>query len=162
MNRKFSSIETYQEESHMHFQFVSSLLGVTVLCTGLAAVLTPVSVATAQAQEIAQGGSAAAPIGQINPREPVTMKIVNSTSFPLFASTSGGTRVELDPNDDTDFTFDSTPINVFVYPATGEASLEYETTIQGNALTVRVVRGTGVTPGDGTINIRPSGSVFVF
>lgn len=146
----------------MRFQLVLSLLGVTVLSTGLTTLPTPFSAAPAQAQEIAQGGSAAAPIGQINSREPVTLKIVNSTSFPLFAGISGGTRVELEPNDDTNFTFDSTPINVFIYPATGEASLEYETTIQGNALTVRVVQGTGVTPGDSTINVRPNGSVFVF
>lgn len=145
----------------MHLQ--SSLLGITLLyAVAITLPLTPSTVSTARALEIAQSGSTVAPIGQINPNESVTMTIVNGTSFPLFAGISGGTRVELEQGDSTNFTFDATPINVFVYPAGQGASLKYSTTIRDNTITVQVTQVAGDTPGDGTINIRPSGSIYVF
>ncbi|MFB2894295.1 hypothetical protein ACE1CI_15400 [Aerosakkonemataceae cyanobacterium BLCC-F50] len=145
----------------MRFRSMSVLIGIAAFSAGI----LPVTMITAApkpdssilAQNVPVGN-----VGKVNPGQPIRMTVVNNTSLPLFAGISGGTRLELEPQGKNTFIFDSTPINVFVYPAQGTASLKYKTSTQGNTVTVQVTQVGGVTPGDGTINIRPSGAIYVF
>ncbi|MGH2412888.1 MAG: hypothetical protein ACRDEA_04165 [Microcystaceae cyanobacterium] len=101
-------------------------------------------------------------VGQVSPNEAIRMVIQNNTSVALFAGISGGSRVELPRGASTAFVFYSTPINVFVYPAGQAISLKYNTSVQGNTVTVQVTQVGGDTPGDGSVNINRSGAVYVF
>ncbi|MBE9227243.1 hypothetical protein IQ264_17595 [Phormidium sp. LEGE 05292] len=145
----------------MRFRSMSVLIGIAALSTGILPVTiisaTPKPHSAILAQSVPVGN-----VGKINPAQPIKMTVVNSTSIPLFAGISGGTRVELAPQNKNTFIFDSTPINVFVYPAEGSASLKYKTTTEGNTVNIQVTQVGGVTPGDGAINIRPSGAIYVF
>lgn len=88
-------------------------------------------------------------VGQVSPDQVIRMVIQNNTSMALFAGISGGTRVELSRGASTAFAFDSTPINVFVYPDGQAISLKYNTSVQRNTITVQVTQVGGETPGDG-------------
>ncbi len=117
---------------------------------------------SAPAQAIAQTNSLVGRVGQVDAAKPVKMTVTNKTSIPLYAAISGGSSVDLAQQGSTTFTFNSTPINVFVYPVTGEASLKFNTSVQGNVVTVEVTQINSDTPGDGAINIRHSGVVYVY
>ncbi|GFE71405.1 hypothetical protein [Chroococcus sp. FPU101] len=144
----------------MRFHSLSMLMGIAALGAGLFPVsltAAPVSNPTIVAQNVPVGT-----VGQVSPNQTIRVVVQNNTPVALFAGISGGTRVELPRGASTAFTFDSTPINVFVYPDGQAISLKYDTSIQGNTVTVRVTQVGGETPGDGSVNINRSGAVYVF
>lgn len=148
----------------MRSKLGSVLFGVTLLgvCLIPANFVISIANADAQTQGITQNNFPIGRVGQINPLELVKINIINDTPIDLYTAISGGARIELPRQDKTTFAFDSTPINVFAYPATREASLKFDTTIEENIVTVRVSEISGDIPGDGAINIKLSGEVYIY
>jgi hypothetical protein len=145
----------------MRFQILSVLLGVATLSAGTfpiaGTIATPQPTPISVTQNVTVGT-----VGQVSPNRTIRIVVLNNTSAALFAGISGGSRVELPRGANTAFAFDSTPINIFIYPAVREISLKYNTTVRGNTVTVQVTQVGGDTPGDGSVNINRSGSVYVF
>lgn len=148
----------------MRSQIESVLLGVAVLSVGLipAHLIISTTHVSAQPQAATQTSIPIGRAGQINPLELVKVNVINDAPMDLYTAISGGARIELLRQEKTTFDFDSTPINVFAYPMTGEASLKFNTTIEGNVVTVRITQISSDTPGDGAINIKLSGEVYVY
>jgi len=145
----------------MRFRPTSVLIAIAAFSAGI----LPVTMIAAASQPHSSTVTQSVPpgnVGRVNPAKPIKITVINNTSVTTFAGISGGKRVRLAPKNRHTFTFNSTPINVFVYPARNNASLKYRTSTQGNNVTVQVTQVGGVTPGDGTINIRPSGAIYVF
>lgn len=143
----------------MRLYFLCVLTSIVALGTGFPGSLTaaPIPNPAIVSQKVPVGT-----VGRVSPEQVIRMVIQNNTSMALFAGISGGTRVELPRGASTAFAFDSTPINVFVYPDGQAISLKYNTSIQGNTVTVQVTQVGGETPGDGSVNINRSGAVYVF
>lgn len=145
----------------MRFNLLSILMGITALSLGL----FPVPIATAlpptNSFVLAQAGQAGK-VGQVPTEGAVRLAIVNQTSVALFAGISGGTRVEVTPQGKSIFVFDSTPINVFVYPTQEPISLKFDISVRANIVTVQVRQINDYPPGDSTINIRVSGDIYVY
>jgi hypothetical protein len=147
----------------MNLQFASVIFGATLGTFFVFGSAIPfLGSETAQAQTRTQPTTLVGTAGTVNPTESVKVTVKNNTSIPLYSAISGGSSVELAQQGSTTFIFGSTPINVFVYPASGEASLKFDTSVQGNIVTVQVSQTSGDTPGDGAINIRPSGQVYIY
>jgi len=149
-----------------------SLLTATALC-GVSLVgayampsewVSPYISGTAQAEVIAQSNPLAENFGTVDPNEMVEIEVINKTSFDLFAAISGGARVEMEPLEATTFQFDATPVSLFVYPTptTPGSTLQFETVIEDNIITIQVLEIDDVAPGYRTITIEPSGNVYMF
>ncbi|MGE5656930.1 MAG: hypothetical protein ACM37W_09965 [Actinomycetota bacterium] len=142
-----------------------NLLSIWIGMTGLSLGIFPVPIATAlpptHSFVLAQTGQTGK-VGQVSTQGAVRLVVMNQTSVALFAGISGGTRVEVTPQGKSIFVFDSTPINVFVYPAQEPISLKFETSVRANIVTVQVSQINDYPPGDSAINIRPSGDIYVY
>ncbi len=145
----------------MRFRSLSVLLSTAVLGLGIFPIVSTIAAPQPNSPLVAQKVPVGT-VGRIAPNKPVRLVVQNGTPAALFAGISGGSRVELPVSGSNAFVFDSTPVNVFVYPAGTAMSLKYATTISGNTVTVRVTQVGGDNPGDGSININTSGSVYVF
>jgi len=126
--------------------------------------VSPYTSAMAQADVIAQANPTIENFGTIDPDEMVEIEVINKTSFDLFAAISGGTRIEIESLEATTFQFDATPISLFVYPTptTPGSTLQFETVIEDNIITVQILEVDDVAPGYRTITIEPSGNVYLF
>ncbi|HEY9615197.1 MAG TPA: hypothetical protein V6C64_00045 [Microcoleaceae cyanobacterium] len=142
----------------MNNKWIFFLLSMTAVGAGIIPITVTNASPRPNAAILAQTGT----VGQIVPNRTVRMVVLNATPVALFAGISGGARVELPQGASTAFAFDSTPINVFVYPAGREIGLKYNTTVQGNTVTVQVTQAVGDTPGNGAINISRSGSISIY
>jgi hypothetical protein len=69
---------------------------------------------------------------------------------------------KIEPKEKTTASFESVPVSLFVYPFAQNVSTKYNTTISGNTISVEVVPLNSVTPGEGAINVNPSGTVYIF
>ncbi|MGF1570948.1 MAG: hypothetical protein ACFCVD_23215 [Nodosilinea sp.] len=103
-------------------------------------------------------------IGEVDPATPIDIVVKNSLTVPLGIGFSGGANVELDPGEEVTVAFAAVPINLFLYPLVTEVTLSsaYTTTIDENTITVEVVEGDDVAPGDLSINIDLGGAVYVY
>ncbi len=145
----------------MRLYAVSILAGLTAIASGSLPAAPSLAIPAPNIPKIAQKVPVGT-VGQISSNRTVRVVVLNNTSVTLFAGISGGSRVELPRGANTAFAFDSTPINVFIYPAGREISLKYNTTVQGNTVTVQVTQAGGDTPGDGAININRAGAVYIY
>jgi hypothetical protein len=148
----------------MRFSPTAMISGAVIFGLGyLPAQFSPArAVVVPQESTIAQSDPLVYSAGSIDPNEMVKVEVMNDTSLALYAGISGGSRVELAPQGKTTFQFDSTPINVFVYPAITEAILKYETSVTDNTIEVMVTQTSGDPPGDEAINVDPAGDVYIF
>lgn len=110
-------------------------------------------------------------VGRVNPEQSIDVMVRNNTSSILYVGFSGGSHIQLEPNDDTTVSFDEAPINLFIYASGENLETEYRTTIAGNTICVEVIPkadqispspGTPPIPGDNALNINPSGTVYIY
>lgn len=113
---------------HSQIRLLLFSVGVLGVCLVPAHFIVSTTHANAQPPAATQTSFPVGRVGQINSRDLVKISIVNTTSIDLYTAISGGARIELPQQAKTTFDFDSTPINVFAYPASGEASLKFNTT----------------------------------
>jgi|GEM_PF-2830545 len=101
-------------------------------------------------------------VGQINPATPIELFVMNSHDEPIGVGFSGGANVTLDPGEEVSLTFPVAPVNLFLYPFDPEVSIQGLTTVEGNTISVEVIKIDDVAPGDISVNVDLEGAVYLF
>jgi hypothetical protein len=128
-----------------------------ILCTNLA-----VSQMAPAPRPTSPSAAPGRTVGQVDRSKPIDVMVMNNTSAPLSVGFSGGAKIKIDPKEKTTVSFESVPVSLFVYPFAQNVSTKYNTTISGNTISVEVVPLNSVTPGEGSINVNRSGTVYIF
>lgn len=148
----------------MRFSLMATLCSILMIgiCLAPTQLMFSGNRADAQTEVIEQAIPPEEGSNSINPYESVEIIIVNNTSLDLFAGISGGTRVELPPQETINVHFDAPPISVFVYPISPGSTLKFNTNFEDNVVTVEVTQIEDVAPGYRAITIEPSGNAYIF
>lgn len=107
------------------------------------------------------------PIARVNPKNPVTVTLINQTKFPLkynFLDEKGEKTLAVGAS--TQLKVASLPINIAIYDASPQASagddtkLGYKTAVTKNVVSVTVVPTTG--DGFNVFNIAKTGAIYAY
>lgn len=101
-------------------------------------------------------------VGEVDPTEPIDIVITNVLAVPLGIGFAGGANVEVAPDETAKLTFTTVPVNLFVYPLASGMSIRSRVTIEDNTISASVLPLTSVAPGDVTLNVDGSGTVYVY
>lgn len=103
-------------------------------------------------------------VGAVNPALPVQFKVLNETSAELSLGAAGNPTYMIGPSTSFSTKISKLPANLFVYIQSAQShfGLNYDVSVNGNQVTVQVQQVSGDTPGDGAINIRPNGAVYIY
>lgn len=134
------------------------LVGAT--CVGIAA--TPVVVSAEQPKASTYHPGFWQPVAQINPNLPTQVEIINQTGLPLEYGLTTDTVHPLSPGSSTTLSEVPLPTNLLINPSVSNRSLKYDIAVADNVVTVKVRQVMSDSPGDGAINIKPDGGIYIY
>jgi hypothetical protein len=134
------------------------LLGTT--CLTIAA--TPIMVSAEQPKASTYQPGFWQPKAQINPNLPTQVEVINQTGLPLQYGLTTDTSHPLSPGSSATLRDVPLPANLLINPTVSNRSLKYDIAVANNVVTVKIRQVMIDTPGDGAINIKPDGGIYIY